>query len=194
MNRILTTVISSALISLLAAPLNAQSLTFSRPDSSGFIQSMRIPAGWFKESEEHKACGCGAPRWTIFRPLGQDRVLVYVRAPGHRSEVDLSIALREILAKPIHNLDSGEQKRLALDDDSSTNKLLRTQDLNGRRVLMFERIDKNEPYRDMVIQVSRHDRSRDDDVILEISYRAQADLYSRYLPAANQTFASIVWR
>ena len=138
---------------------------------------------------EHKRCGCGGvARLTTFYPRRSEyRVSLSIRSPRLRADEKYAADFREILAKPVHALDPDERKLVYLSD--SRYKSVRTMDLNGKRVVGFELDEYN--YRGLAFQIYQHDPQ--DDIIFEISYYADREVYDRYLPTVNKMLASIVW-
>ncbi|HEY9871099.1 MAG TPA: hypothetical protein V6D08_18175 [Candidatus Obscuribacterales bacterium] len=109
----------------------------------GQIASMDMPPGWI-ETAAKQYTGAGAQSFRKFHPPDRPDAKLCFFYRGAPVSASSARALREVLAKPAHDLDPSEFSSLAevLRDRSDPEQFhvrdIRTEDLKGRRLLVIE--------------------------------------------------------
>lgn len=163
--------------------------------SLGQIQEMQPPAGW-QEGKPVKPTA-GSSLYQEFHPADQPDVRLCFYYRGRRVSESAGEAFHDILQKPAHTLSAAELTSIkeVLRDKANPNAFgtlaARTEDMNGKRVLVIEGHYKG-------IQHDTHAIFIDSDgtgsAVQEVYYQAHKDKYERYHQAALGSLKSIGWK
>lgn len=159
----------------------------------GQVARMNLPVGW---AEGKTKAGPGARLVREFYPLQNPEANICFYYRGMPVSEGAALIFRALLAEPPHELveDEFESLQEVLGNISSPEayeKLTaRTQNLNGRRVLVFEGhwMEGMRYSMDIFIDADRSGR-----LVQQIYFIAPLDQYRRYVESVEKAFSSIVW-
>jgi hypothetical protein len=162
----------------------------------GRISNMKEPAGWVP----------GKPVLRLgyieYHPSSDELTKLYTFDRGRRLDPDDAKALATALySYGPHTLKAEElaglQKHGILRDKGPDSQFVplmaKTEDINGRRVLVLEGSFKAENLHVRTTYIDA-DVKRDGSVIQELTYQAPEPVYYNHLPEARKAIQSIVWK
>jgi hypothetical protein len=171
-----------------SAPKRSHSPTIS----TGQIEAMSVPDGWVKRADVRLAAGAGLVE---YHPPGHNDIRLNSFYRGSRISAEAAQAFNQCLAKPPHDLKQDELQTLSQvlrDKSYDFNGSAKTEDLNGKRVLVVEgRYTDKEHTASQTIYV---DSDGTGSAVQEISYTACAQDYQANLNKAQKAFNSIIWK
>ena len=162
----------------------------------GLFKRISIPDGWVLLDMRDEA-RLGVFYISEFQPPNEPNVWLSFFYRGRPVGCEASEKFLILLSKPPHDLAEEELLPVMpimanLSDPREFNQLsARTEDLNGKRVLVVEGTWNQPPLK------TRHvfmDAEGDGRVVQEVYYQAPEGLYDRYLPTAMEAFNSIEWK
>lgn len=168
----------------------------------GQIDHMNLPEGWHLSQVHHREIGGYSFRQC--NPPDDPEVAICFFYRGLGLPPQESQEFCGILTKPPHQLDQSEHDKCEVvlrgrdDPQGFTMRKLFTTDLNGKRVLVLEGTftEKQENVFQLFINAGGSGR-----FVQEIYYQApngsannSQNLYDKYLPAAQNSFKSIIWK
>jgi hypothetical protein len=160
--------------------------------STGQIESMNVPTGWVKRGKVSLRAGAGLVE---YNPVGQENVRLKSFYRGNSVSDEAASAFKDCLNKPPHLLKPEELKGLSeiLRDKAYDFKgSAKTEDLNGKRVLVLEGRYSDEKHTST--QTIYVDSDGTGSAIQEIAYTASGKDYTANLVKAQKAFKSIVWK
>ena len=163
--------------------------------SIGQVSAMSLPPGW-KEGKPEKS-GTGTSSFREFHPEERPDAKLCFYYRGRRLSEEAGRTFHSILEKPAHILSPVEVQSLqevlrdrARPDDFSM-LVCKTEDLNGKRVLVVEGRYKQTQEETRAILV---DSDGTGTAVQEIYYQAPKDDFSKYLLTASSAMKSIQWK
>jgi len=161
--------------------------------STGQIEKLDVPAGWVRRDDVQLRSGANLIE---FHPPESNEIRLNSFYRGSRVSPDSAKAFKDCLDRPPHSLKADEISSLAqvLMDKAHDFNILsaKTQDLNGKRVLLVEG-----RYRDpdkTTSQTIYVDTDGTGSAVQEISYTAPGPDYQSNLVKAQTAIKSIVWK
>jgi hypothetical protein len=162
----------------------------------GLFKRISIPDGWVLLDMRDEA-RMGIFYLSEFQPPDDPDVRLSFFYRGRPEGRMASENFKNLLSKPPHEL--AEQELLPvmtimrnLSDPREFKALsVRTEDLNGKRVLVADGIWDQPPLKTKHMFI---DAEADGGVVQEMYYRAPEDLYDQYLRLAVDSFNSIEWK
>jgi hypothetical protein len=162
----------------------------------GQINGLTEPSKWVPGQPSPKI------GYIEYHPGANDLVKLYTYDRGRRLDPDVAKTFADVLYNYApHTLKADElsalQKNGVLRDKGPnagfTPLIAKTEDLNGRRVLVVEGTWKPENLHVRTVYVDA-DIKKDGSVIQELSYQAPASIYHQYLTQARKAIQSVTWK
>ena len=160
----------------------------------GAVDKMALPTGWVKGAEQNHVGGQGST--SQFLAPGKSDVEITFFDRGFRYHSN-GAAFREVLKKPPHVLSPQELKDLGSilgnysDPRAFTMSACRTEDINGKRVVVIEGKWNAEGHQSYSLLTDPEGKG---ETVQEIYYKAPAADYKTYLQPALQAMKSIRWK
>ena len=160
--------------------------------STGQVESMNVPSGWVKRASVKLPAGAGLVE---YNPVGHPDIRLNSFYRGHRISDDGAKAFKDCLNEPPHLLKPNELQGLAeamRDKAYDFKGTAKTEDLNGKRVLVVEgRYNDEKKTNSQTIFV---DADGTGSAVQEISFTACDKDYTANLMKAEKAFKSIIWK
>lgn len=161
----------------------------------GQIASMSLPRGWVEGKTV--SGGVGTRSWQEFHPPASPDANLCFYFRGLPASQEGGAAFRAVLDKPAHVLSQseinslGEVLRGKNDPTDFTAVMIRTEDLNGKKVLMVSgRLNRTQEDLHEILLDTRGDGK----TVQEIYFQAPKDLYMKYIKDVKDSFKSIEWK
>ncbi len=163
----------------------------------GQIAEMTLPKGWVGGAPYKFSGGIGTRSFREVHPADAPNAMLCFYYRGLPISADGGKAFHDLLQKPPHALTEDELKSLsevlrdkARPEDFKVSSV-RTQDWNGRRVLVVE--GRYPGIQEDTTEIFV-DASGDGRAVQEIYYQAPTDVYAKYATAAKDSMKSIDWK
>jgi len=163
----------------------------------GQIAEMSLPKGWIEGAPYRFSGGIGTRSFREIHPPDDPNAMLCFYYRGLPISQEGGQKFHDVLSKPPHDLSPEELKSLSevLRDKAKpedfTRKSARTEERNGKRVLIVEGRYPGIQENTSEIFV---DASGDGRVVQEIYYQAPEAVYSKYAQAAEDSMHSIKWK
>ncbi len=188
---------SKALIDSLMVDLmrNATKPALNELKDLGQINKIDLPGGWKNGTDYNN--GQHSATYKEFHPAAAPDCQLGFYYRGHRTSESAGCNFHNLLQKPPHNLSEQELKSLGeivrdkANPKDFTATSARTEDLNGKRVLMIEGEYTASK------QVAKHmfiDSDGTGTAVQEVFFQADSKQYPKYSPAASDAMKSIKWK
>lgn len=161
----------------------------------GQIKKMEMPIGW--EAGPDYSRRQHSASYQEFHPNGQKDCQLGFYYRGRRTSESAGEKFHDILSAADHELSKAEYRSLEevlrdkAKDDDFTVKSARTEELNGKRVLIVEgRYNKNQ-------NDSKHifiDSDGTGTAVQEVFFQAPKDKFALYANAASQSMKTVRWK
>jgi hypothetical protein len=159
----------------------------------GQVVRMSLPAGWVEGSTQ---TGPGARLVRNFYPEVSPETTICFYYRGMPISEGSALIFRAMLTEPPHELVEDEFESLQevlghiYGAEAYERLTARTQNLNGRRVLVFEGhwIESKRYSMDIFIDADQSGR-----FVQQIYFLAPLDEYRRYVESVEKAFSSIIW-
>lgn len=161
----------------------------------GQVAEMNLPPGW-KEGQPEKS-GSGTSSFREFHAADSPEAKLCFYYRGRRISEEGGRHFHNLLEKPPHNLSAeevqslGEALRDRANPDDFNMLVAKTEDINGKRVLVIEGRYKEIQQDTRALLV---DSDGSGTAVQEIYYQAPKDLFPKYLLAASSAMKSIQWK
>lgn len=163
----------------------------------GQIAEMTLPKGWEEGPPYRFAGGIGTRSFREIHPPEAPKAMLCFYYRGLPINPEAGKNFHDILAKPGHVLTQdelnslGEVLRDKAKAEDFTPFLARTEDWNGKRVLVVE--GRYPGIQEDTFEIFV-DASGDGRAVQEIYYQAPKDIYIKYAKAAKDSMKSIQWK
>jgi len=164
-------------------------------ENHGQIARITLPAGW--EEGPSTSGGVGVRSFREVHPVHDPDAKLCFYYRGLPTGEAAGKCFREILEKPAHILTKaeiasiGETMRGKDDSKVFSPIMIKTEDLNGKRILAINGrySERQDDVKSVLVDADGSGR-----VVQEIYFQAPKELYLRYMKAAREAIESIEWK
>jgi hypothetical protein len=180
----------------LGSPLMASSASLPEAKDIGQVADMKLPAG-FVPGKQSGGNGGSVSSFQEFHSGSNPDMKVYFEYRGHRMSPGASADFHSVLAEPAHNLPQPELDKLhevlqakggPSDFQISTAK---TQDVNGKRVLVVEGDYLKFGLRARTMYV---DSDGTGGAVQEITFQAPTNVFKQNIIQGTKSLESVTWK
>jgi hypothetical protein len=164
----------------------------------GQISDMKLPAGFVPGKQSGAGSG-GNDSFQEYHSGADPNVKVYFEYRGHRMSQDSSDKFHQLLGAPAHNLPQAELNQLGevIQDKGQSGSFqistAKTQDINGKRVLMVEGdyVNQNPPLRARSLYI---DSDGTGSAVQEVTFQAPTASFNKNVVQGTRSLGSINWK